>query len=640
MRPLILLSVLLLACPSEPVEPAATLIGLEVDPTTLDLPAGLSASITAWTLYDDDTRIDRTDTVEWISSSPQFADLDPEEPGRVTGTVTGTTAISATLEGFAAACVVQVLDASVEELVVTPLDTEVALGGTIDYVAIGVLSDGGQADVTASVLWTSSVEDVATFDEEVPQRLRAVSPGVSTVRAAVDGFETSVSVEVVDRELVELTLTPGSIEVPVGLVGSVSARALWSDGAADDVSSQVVWSSTNTEVATVSNGTVTTIQTGTTLVEARFQGHEDDTLVTVLAASEVGLEVAPGVLELILGEPGSLTATVRLSDGGEEDVTTDVQWVSDAPGVASAGNDVGREGIVSSIGQGSATITATRGALTASAGITVGAPQLTELAVDPDAVELAIGDTVAFLATGTFSDGSSTDLTGSSTWSLDPLGLALINSLGEVTPLAEGTVTATATSGSFSAGAEITIVAAELRSVAVTPVGLRLPVGAVQAMTATGTWSDGVISDVTSDVFWGSSAPGFATVTNLPGSEGLVEAHAVGVTTMQAAFGAVSGAVSMEVVPSAPDLLELSGPSTLTVAETAPLTLEVTWTDGSTSSEAAEVAWSSDDPAVLTTSNDSGTEGVVFAAGSGSATVSAVFEGESATLVIDVVDPS
>ena len=628
---------LLFGCPSTSA-PAPTLVGVEVEPGDLSLPAGLSTTLTAWGVYDDGTRLDRSQDAEWISSSPQFAVVDDEQPGRVTALRPGTTAISAALEDWSAAATLEVTDAQVLQIVITPLEAEIPLGQGLPMTATGLLSDGGQRDVTGSVIWSADPAEVADFEPAAPSTLRALGVGLADVSASLGEVAGAAEVAVVGRELLELTLTPDGLTLPLGLQGSLTARGRWSDGAEEDVGSLAAWSSSNGEVASVAGGLVSSLDTGTTLIEARVLGLETEVLVTVTQPVEVGLRVEPETLEMLVGDTAQLSATVERSDGSEVAVVQGVFWSSTVAGVATASSDEGDWGQVLALGEGTATLWAHRGDLSASVAVTVGAPALVSLALDPPDLSLVAGDAGAFEAVGTWSDGSTADLSGSVSWSIGPLGPALVDAGGTVTALAEGFATVTASAGAFSVDGEVEVEPAALRSIAVTPVDLELPVGAQQGMVATGTWSNGAVSDVTGEVFWGSSAPGFATVTNLAPDEGLVSAVAPGGATILATSGPVSGSVVIAVVEAEPASAEVVGPDVMNPGQVADFTLLVDWTDGSQSSEAADVGWSSDDPAVLTTSNDAGQEGRVTAQTAGQATLQASFGDLEVDWIITVVD--
>ena len=93
---------------------------------------------------------------------------------------------------------------------------------------------------------------------------------------------------------------------------------------------------------------------------------------------------------------------------------------------------------------------------------------LVSLAVTPSNPSLAAGVSQQFTATGTYSNSSTQNLTGSVTWSSSATGVATINASGSATGVARGTTTVTAASGSVSgldrsdgdgAGAEVSTLA-------------------------------------------------------------------------------------------------------------------------------------------------------------------------------------
>lgn len=107
--------------------------------------------------------------------------------------------------------------------------------------------------------------------------------------------------------------------------------------------------------------------------------------MTIPAVSVVGLFVAPDPLTLDAGQNAQFTATERLSDGGTRDATRAVQWLADAPGVAT----VGATGRAQGLAAGVARITATHpSGLSASATLTV--TRRLHIAVSVTPVPLAI----------------------------------------------------------------------------------------------------------------------------------------------------------------------------------------------------------------------------------------------------------
>ncbi|MBU4143154.1 Ig-like domain-containing protein, partial [Patescibacteria group bacterium] len=72
---------------------------------------------------------------------------------------------------------------------------------------------------------------------------------------------------------------------------------------------------------------------------------------------------------------------------------------------------------------------------------------------------LPLGNTVQFTASGSYSDGTTLNITAQVTWSSSNTSVATVNNSGLATAMATGTATITATSGSISGNTTLTITA-------------------------------------------------------------------------------------------------------------------------------------------------------------------------------------
>jgi hypothetical protein len=187
---------------------------------------------------------------------------------------------------------------------------------------------------------------------------------------------------------------------------------------------------------------------------------------------------------------------------------------------------------------------------------------LSSIAVTPASpTSLVVGSTQQFIATGTYSDGSTMDISSQVTWASDTTGTATISSTGLATGVAAGTANITATlDGITNPAVSLAVVApastttttptttsaATLSSIAIAPASpASLAVGSTQAFTASGTYSDGSKADITSKVTWASDTTGTATID----STGLATGVATGTANLTAALsGITSPAVALTVV--------------------------------------------------------------------------------------------
>ena len=90
-----------------------------------------------------------------------------------------------------------------------------------------------------------------------------------------------------------------------------------------------------------------------------------------------------------------------------------------------------------------------------------------------------------------------------------------------------------------------------LTSIKITPDVSTLAVGTTTQLTATGTYSDNSTRDITNEVTWLSSDASTATVSNTPGSKGLITVISQGAVTITASRGDVSVSTPLTTTRSA-----------------------------------------------------------------------------------------
>ena len=150
--------------------------------------------------------------------------------------------------------------------------------------------------------------------------------------------------EVVDPVTVTISQETASVEVG----STVTLTATASDESA------ITWSSSDTDVATVSGGVVTGVSAGTATITATSGDATATCTVTVTKTEdpteEVTITISQETASVEVGSTITLTATT--SDGSE------VSWRSNKAGIATVEN-----GVVTGVSAGTATITATSGEL-------------------------------------------------------------------------------------------------------------------------------------------------------------------------------------------------------------------------------------------------------------------------------------
>ena len=342
--------------------------------------------------------------------------------------------------------------------------------------------------------------------------------------------------------LASISISPTSPTVPLGSQQLLMATGTFSGGSTQVLSS-VLWSSSSTAVGTTSNdstdsGFVVTATQGTATITASAAGISGSATLTVPAPALVSITLNPQAPTMPLGTTLQFTPIGTYSDGSTQDLTSTAVWTS-----SSSSTTVSSGGLVTAAAFGTGTIQASAGSQSASTTVTVTSPALVALAVSPATGTLSIGVTQQYQAVGTYTDGSTQNLTSSVSWFAVPQTSASINSSGLVTAVAQGNVNITAAYGRFSGIATLTVGSANLTSISVLPGTASISIGAVQQFTALGSYSDGSVQDITGSTTW-TSSNGMASNVS---SSGLATALAGGSTTISASRGSVTATASLSV---------------------------------------------------------------------------------------------
>jgi 6-phosphogluconolactonase (cycloisomerase 2 family) len=340
------------------------------------------------------------------------------------------------------------------------------------------------------------------------------------------------------------------------------------------------------------------------------------------------ISVAPANLTLHVGSTRQFIATGGYSDGSQQDITASVTWSSTAATVASINNVAGSNGVATAVGAGSTTITATSGTLSGSTTLAVTSVTLVSIGVTPAASTIAKGTTQQFTATGVYSDNTTQNLTPVVSWHVvNPAVASITTALGSgglATGVAPGTTQVTASLGGVIGSTNLTVTAAVLVSIAVTPANASIAKGTTQQFTATGTYSNNSTQDLTATATWAPTASAIATVSNTAGSIGKATALGTGSVTITASLGGVTGTTMLTVTPAALVSIAVT-PANSSIAKgtTQQLTATGTYTDSSTLNLTTSVTWAPIAGAIATISNAAGSQGLADALSPGSVTVTA-----------------
>ncbi|WP_429146858.1 beta strand repeat-containing protein [Aeromonas rivipollensis] len=581
----------------------------EANPST---PLGISTQYLAIATYSDNSTADITDVASWISADSSIATID--EKGLVRTLKVSSIGISASYQGVTSnISTLTITDAIATKVSIIPPTTKLAKGLTLRLQAIATLSDDTTKDVSTQANWQSSNPTVLSVDDQ--GKATAIAAGDATVTATVQGITGQTTVSAVDLTVSQLQIIPATVQLAIGTTTRLTAIATFADQSTQDVSSQVGWLSSNTAVATVdSTGLVTGVAAGSTTLSASLLGVTASTSIQVNNTSVSALQVIPAVTTIALGTKSQLQAIATFADGSTQDVSSQVQWISNDPFIAG----VDSLGLVTGSGIGQATVTATLGAISRSATLTVTNAITTALQVIPPTASLPKGAKLQFQAIATFSDNSSQDVTNQVNWNSSDISVATIDLNGEATAFSEGGSDISANFLGVTSNTVLLVVTnATVSSIQVVLNGGsgNLAKGSSVQFNAQAVLSDGSTLDVSSQAAWFSSDQTKVTIN----AQGLATGIAVGTSTISASLNGVTSAGTVLTVTNATvTQIQITPPSlTLAKGTKGKLTAIATYSDNSTQDVSSQVVWNSSNIGVATIN----LSGEVSAVSNGSATL-------------------
>lgn len=539
---------------------------------------------------------------------------------------------------------------------ISAVSSTIAAQTSITLTATGNRSGLFTEDVTDQVVWSSNLPLVASFPYLTsPNKNRVVGGlapgGTAIITAKVGSVSADFTLKVSDATVTSMVITPADPSIPKGLSKQFSVSGTFSDATTQDLTFDAAWASSAPAVASVSDaadskGFARAIDVGASTISATFDGASGSTVLTVTepAVQSIALSVTnPSILTL---SKIAFKATGAFTDGSTPDITSQVTWNSSNTAIATIAGD----GTVTALTQGTTTISATLGSVSATTNLKATGGNLTGITVTPATVTLVKDISGLISAKGTFDNGITRDITGAVTWTAANTALASVThsggNLALLNPVAVTLVptTITATSGTRTGTATLTVIAPQLSSIALSTTILDLTVGTSSPLAVTATFSDGTTQDVTSISTWQPGNPAIATVAAGGLGTERVTGIAAGTTTISATYGGktVLTPATVTVRPrTLQSLTILPVTSTAAAGSQIPITATANYGDNTTVDLTRETAtvWTIDNPNVAIQADSVNQPGLVVVVDRGSATLTASFGGKTQTATITITGP-
>ncbi len=474
----------------------AALDHLVLAPASATITAGTSQTYTAEGRDQYDNSLGDVTSTTTFSISPDGSCTDATCTASVAGahTVTGTNA------GKTGTASLQVNEATIDHIVISPATATISAGGSQTYTAEGFdASDNSIGDVTAFTTFSIAPDGTCTGAS-----CTATSPGPHTVTGSNSGKTSTASLSVTAGALDHLVLSPASATISAGGSQSYTADGRDQyDNSLGDVTSTTTFSIAPDGSCT--DATCTASVAGAHTVTGTEAGTTGTASLQVNTSGVDHIVISPASATISAG--GSQTYTAEGFDGANNslgDVTAQTTF-----SIAPDGGCTGATCTATTAG--SHTVTGTRFSNTNTASLTVTAGTLDHLALSPASATISAGGSQSYTAEGRDQyDNALGDVTASTTFSIAPDGSC---TGATCTASLAGTHTVTGKKTGKTGNATLQVTAASvLDHIVISPSSATITAGGSQTYTAQGfDAANNSIGDVTSSTTFSILANGSCT---------------------------------------------------------------------------------------------------------------------------------
>jgi RHS repeat-associated protein len=301
------------------VVPSVTLASLRPEPLALEPGARAQVEVRLGAVAAVDTAVTLTIANRAVAQAPAQLVVpagDVSARFTVVGGTVGTTTLTASANSSTVSLSVGVGIGAPQVAALAPSTLALARGqGATVRVQLDRASARSQTvTLNSSVAATAAVPSsviVPAGQTRIDVPVTTGTEGTAVLSAVLNGVTRTATVQVVAPALLGVSLSKTTLDVAATLTDTLSARAHFTDGSQQDITSQVAWSTSAAAVATVSRGVVSGVRPGQTTVNATYstggQSYVARSVVTV-GATPIALSVSAPTT-LVLNGVATVTVT-------------------------------------------------------------------------------------------------------------------------------------------------------------------------------------------------------------------------------------------------------------------------------------------------------------------------------------------
>ncbi|MEC0181553.1 Ig-like domain-containing protein [Paenibacillus peoriae] len=574
------------------------------NPTTVNL-GGNPAQLKVWSVTEKGKE-DVTEKAEWISGDSGILKV---EKGLITPVSKGQIKVTATYENRTVATIITV-KSPYSKLQLNPTGPlNLTIGGeSKQLTAQGVLSGGGTENVSG-VEWTSTNSTVATVENGL---VRPLAKGVTYIKASKDGLKAQTMVYVRSSSQALILSESGSKSVFLGSSPiQVNATDVSLTGSKTDVTNTAEWTSSNPLVATVEQGKITPMDAGNATITASYHGLSKTLKMNVLPTVEK-LVSSKASLTLETGSKTSLpTISAYLVNGAKKAVQSDVKWSLSSESAVKIAN-----GKLVAVNPGSATLTATVGALKLDIPVTVQYKVLKLTASEKKYVLVAGQEASLPTIKAQMAGGGTLDVTNQVSWVATTAAVTVGN--GKVKAVSGGNSGIKAMYMNKYVKVPV-IVEGAISTLTPSFTSADMNLKGSKSIKVIGIYTDGKKATLSSKVKWTTSN---ASVANVKGSS--IKAVGIGTATITGTYQDKSFNVEIKVTPKLLKLVLSNKNLKLPKGSSQVLNVNAVYDSGAMTNVTSSAVWTSAKPSIVQV-----TGGQVKAVATGSSSIKVVYGGKT-----------
>ena len=289
----------------------------------------------------------------------------------------------------------------------------------------------GLTSITCEATTPPSCGDASFFNVKKSIPVYVPANSVEAYKKAKE-WKDFTNIQAIIVEPASIAFANASENLIVGMTKKLEAAITPEDA----TTKTITWTSSNTDVATVTaEGIVTAKGAGTSVISAKTYNGKTAKCTITVKQQVTAIALSDETVSLWVGKKKTLTATAAPTTANN----TSVNWSSSDNKVAT----VSSKGVITAKGKGTCTITCTAAdgyGTKTTCEVTV-KQQVTEIALSETTASLWVGDTKTITATATPTTAGNISVT----WSSSDNSVASVSSEGVITANGEGTCTITCT---------------------------------------------------------------------------------------------------------------------------------------------------------------------------------------------------